>query len=113
MPWYLRNLMARGGYMEAETGAEEGGAAGAGESPVQIGESPDLSKSDDPGPSSMLEAIESGLKVETEAEKTERLRDELTTAGCDVTFVPFRGGHEIPMPVIKGLEAFLRRVLPV
>jgi phospholipase/carboxylesterase len=43
----------------------------------------------------------------------ERLRDELTSAGCDVTFVPFRGGHEIPMPVIKGLEAFLRRVLPV
>jgi phospholipase/carboxylesterase len=43
----------------------------------------------------------------------ERLRDALVQAGSDVTFVPFRGGHEIPMPVIKGLETFLRRVLPV
>jgi phospholipase/carboxylesterase len=41
----------------------------------------------------------------------ERLRDELTGAGCDVTFVPFRGGHEIPMNVLQALEGFLQRVL--
>lgn len=41
----------------------------------------------------------------------ERLRDELSAVGCDVSFVPFRGGHEIPMNVLQGLEAFLQRVL--
>ncbi|MCA9578398.1 MAG: hypothetical protein R3B40_06300 [Polyangiales bacterium] len=41
----------------------------------------------------------------------ERLRDELTNAGCSVQFVPFRGGHEIPMDVLKSFEAFLQRVL--
>lgn len=73
MPWYLRNLMVRGGYMEAETGAEEGGAAG---DVVEVSAPDAVDAGDDAGPSSMLEAIESGLKVETEAEKTERLRDE-------------------------------------
>lgn len=41
----------------------------------------------------------------------ERLRDEFTKAGSDVTFVSFRGGHELPMSVLQGLEAFLQRVL--
>jgi phospholipase/carboxylesterase len=41
----------------------------------------------------------------------ERLRDELRAAGHDVTFVPFRGGHEIPPPILDGLGGFLSRVL--
>jgi len=76
MPWYLRKML-----MEEAGGEEFGGAAGAGESTTQTGESTAVSEADNSGPSSMLEAIESGLsgtdeKVETEAEKTERLRDE-------------------------------------
>jgi phospholipase/carboxylesterase len=41
----------------------------------------------------------------------ERLRDELGSAGHEVTFVPFRGGHEIPPPVLDGVGRFLQRVL--
>jgi phospholipase/carboxylesterase len=41
----------------------------------------------------------------------ERLRDELGQAGCEVTWVPFRGQHEIPPPVTSTLGAFLRRSL--
>jgi phospholipase/carboxylesterase len=41
----------------------------------------------------------------------ERLKEELTKAGAKVTFVPFRGGHEIPPPVLQGLGAFLSGVL--
>jgi phospholipase/carboxylesterase len=41
----------------------------------------------------------------------ERLKTELTSAGADVTFVSFRGGHEIPPPALDGLSAFLGRVL--
>lgn len=41
----------------------------------------------------------------------ERLRDELTTAGLDVKWVPFRGGHEIPPNVREELGAFVTRVL--
>ena len=37
----------------------------------------------------------------------ERLRDALTTAGAQVEFLAFRGGHEIPMPVLTRLGAFL------
>ena len=37
----------------------------------------------------------------------ERLRDEFTRAGAEVEFLPFRGGHEIPMPVLTRLAAFL------
>jgi phospholipase/carboxylesterase len=44
-------------------------------------------------------------------EHAERLRDLLTEAGLPVTFVPFRGAHEIPPPVLSGAEAFLREVL--
>lgn len=42
---------------------------------------------------------------------SERLRDALRGAGLDVTWTPFRGGHEIPHGVLEGLGAFLRRVL--
>lgn len=42
----------------------------------------------------------------------ERLRDHLKEAGLDVTWVPHRGGHEIPGPVIDALGDFLARVLP-
>ena len=39
----------------------------------------------------------------------EQLRDLFTAAGADVEFLPFRGGHEIPMPVLARLGAFLSR----
>jgi phospholipase/carboxylesterase len=41
----------------------------------------------------------------------ERLHALLVEAGLDATFVAFRGVHEIPPPVLSGLEAFLKRVL--
>jgi phospholipase/carboxylesterase len=41
----------------------------------------------------------------------ERLRDHLNEAGLDVTWVPHRGGHEIPGPVVDALGDFLTRVL--
>jgi phospholipase/carboxylesterase len=41
----------------------------------------------------------------------ERLHDELARAGCDVTWVPFSGMHEIPGVVADGLGAFLQKVL--
>ncbi|HEX7603726.1 MAG TPA: hypothetical protein VF316_19040 [Polyangiaceae bacterium] len=41
----------------------------------------------------------------------ERLSTELAAAGLKTRFVPFRGGHEIPPPVIDGLNAFLGDVL--
>jgi phospholipase/carboxylesterase len=40
----------------------------------------------------------------------ERLRDLLAEGGLDVRFVSFRGGHEIPPPVLEGVSAFLREV---
>lgn len=40
----------------------------------------------------------------------ERLRDLLRSAGLEVDFVPFRGGHEIPGPALERLEALIRRV---
>jgi phospholipase/carboxylesterase len=39
----------------------------------------------------------------------ERLRDLLRGAGLDVTWIPFRGQHEIPPPVVKGVSEFLRQ----
>ena len=42
---------------------------------------------------------------------SERLRDLLGGAGASVEFVPFRGQHEIPMPVVSKLRAFLASVL--
>jgi phospholipase/carboxylesterase len=40
----------------------------------------------------------------------ERLHTELDKAGARVTFVPFRGGHEIPASVLDGLGRFLTSV---
>jgi phospholipase/carboxylesterase len=41
----------------------------------------------------------------------ERLRDELTQAGLTVEWHNFRGGHQIPEPVLRRLSAFLTKVL--
>ena len=38
----------------------------------------------------------------------ERLRDEFVRAGLKVEWVPFRGGHEIPEPVLRKLGQFLQ-----
>jgi phospholipase/carboxylesterase len=38
----------------------------------------------------------------------EQLRDEMREAGLTTEWVPFRGGHEIPMPVLEGLGRFLQ-----
>jgi phospholipase/carboxylesterase len=37
----------------------------------------------------------------------EQLRDTMRDAGLSVQWVPFRGGHELPTPVISGLGEFL------
>lgn len=42
----------------------------------------------------------------------ERLRDWLTDAGAAVTWVPFDGGHEIPLVVWRELRRFLRVLMP-
>ncbi len=39
----------------------------------------------------------------------ERLRNALTAAGAEVTFVPFRGGHEIPPQVLDQASALLSK----
>ena len=41
----------------------------------------------------------------------EKLRDLLTSGGAVVTWVPFRGGHEIPDGVVDALGRWLRAVL--
>jgi phospholipase/carboxylesterase len=41
----------------------------------------------------------------------ERLRDELITAGLPVQWHSFRGGHEIPEPVLSQLSGFVTKVL--
>lgn len=41
-------------------------------------------------------------------ELAERLAAALSEAGLAVTFVPFRGGHGIPLPITLGMRAFLR-----
>jgi phospholipase/carboxylesterase len=41
----------------------------------------------------------------------ERLRDALSTAGLAMDWHSFRGGHEIPAPLLERLGLFLRRVL--
>jgi phospholipase/carboxylesterase len=41
----------------------------------------------------------------------EALRDLLDAAGCDVQFLPFPGGHEIPQEVLKATAALLGRLL--
>ncbi|MGB3050193.1 MAG: hypothetical protein WBB42_04310 [Polyangiales bacterium] len=40
-------------------------------------------------------------------EAAEHLRDEMREAGLSTEWVPFRGGHEIPMPVLEELGRFL------
>ncbi len=44
-------------------------------------------------------------------EMAERLRELLTEAGLDVSFIPFRGAHEIPPTVLAGVEELLAEVL--
>lgn len=44
-------------------------------------------------------------------EMAERLRDELIQAGLAVAWQSFRGGHEIPEPVMRQLGPFLTKVL--
>ncbi len=39
----------------------------------------------------------------------EKLRDRLTEAGLAVEWTPFRGGHEIPLPVLRAVGKFLAR----
>jgi phospholipase/carboxylesterase len=41
----------------------------------------------------------------------ERLRDELVSAGLKVQWHSFRGGHEIPEPVLSRLSVFVTKVL--
>jgi phospholipase/carboxylesterase len=41
----------------------------------------------------------------------ELLRDKLSSAGLAVEWMPFRGGHEIPLPVLRAVGTFLTRVL--
>ena len=41
----------------------------------------------------------------------ERLRDELLAAGLKVQWQSFRGGHEIPEPVLRQLSGFMMKVL--
>jgi len=41
----------------------------------------------------------------------EKLESELSSAGAKVTFVPFRGGHEIPPQVLDQASAFISAVL--
>jgi phospholipase/carboxylesterase len=41
----------------------------------------------------------------------ERLRDEFTHAGLKVEWQPFRGGHEIPEPVLRKLGSFVTGLL--
>src|SRR5262245_60888306 len=40
------------------------------------------------------------------------LRDELRGAGADVDWLEFSGGHEIPMPVLAGVNRLLARLAP-
>jgi phospholipase/carboxylesterase len=41
----------------------------------------------------------------------ERLRDELMKAGLSVEWRSFRGGHEIPEPIVHQMSAFMTKVL--
>ena len=38
----------------------------------------------------------------------EALRDEMRAAGLRTEWIPFRGGHELPMPVLDGLAQFIK-----
>lgn len=41
----------------------------------------------------------------------ERLRDEFHQAGLAVDWQPFRGGHEIPEPILRRLGSFILKTL--
>jgi phospholipase/carboxylesterase len=43
----------------------------------------------------------------------DRLQRELSAAGLDVTWVPFDGGHEVPAPVVRALNAFLAPIVRI
>jgi phospholipase/carboxylesterase len=43
-------------------------------------------------------------------EAAEQLRDAMRAAGLSTDWVPFRGGHELPMPVLEGLSRFLSQL---
>jgi len=45
-------------------------------------------------------------------EAAEQLRDAMREAGLSTEWIPFRGGHEIPMQVLEGLGRFLSRTAP-
>ena len=40
----------------------------------------------------------------------ERLKAEMVAAGLSVTFVPFKGDHEIPAEVVIALNDFLSKI---
>jgi phospholipase/carboxylesterase len=42
----------------------------------------------------------------------EELNKEMRDAGLATQWVPFRGGHELPMPVLEGLSRFLSDLEP-
>ncbi len=42
----------------------------------------------------------------------EALRDALAAGGAEVTWVPFEGGHEIPLPVWRALKKLLASLAP-
>lgn len=45
-------------------------------------------------------------------EAAEQLRDAMREAGLSTEWIPFRGGHEIPTPVLEGLSRFLAGMEP-
>jgi phospholipase/carboxylesterase len=46
-------------------------------------------------------------------EKMERFQARLKAFGLNVTWLPFDGGHEIPVEVVNGINAFVRNILRV
>jgi phospholipase/carboxylesterase len=42
----------------------------------------------------------------------ERLRDVLLMAGAEVTWLPFEGGHEMPLVVWRALRRFVLALMP-
>jgi phospholipase/carboxylesterase len=45
-------------------------------------------------------------------EAAERLQAELVSSGLAVTWLPFEGGHEVPLLALRGLKRFLSALLP-
>jgi phospholipase/carboxylesterase len=43
----------------------------------------------------------------------EALRDFLSGAGANVTWIPFDGGHVIPLPVWRAFKRFLHASVPI